>query len=84
MAFQKTGAIIAAPTTSLPETIGGTRNWDYRFCWIRDASMTISTLVRLGHYNVAKRFLQFILNIVPYKDEKIRIMYPISKNKNLK
>jgi len=77
LAYQKTGAILAAVTTSLPETIGGVRNWDYRYCWIRDASMTITTLARLGHFNVAKRFLQFILDIVPYKDEKIQILYPI-------
>ncbi len=78
LAYQKTGAILAAVTTSIPETIGDVRNWDYRFCWIRDASMTITTLARLGHYNVAKRFLQFILDIVPYKDEKIQILYPIN------
>ena len=77
LAYQKTGAILAAVTTSLPEVIGGIRNWDYRYCWIRDASMTITTLARLGHFNVAKRFLQFILNIVPYKDEKIQILYSI-------
>lgn len=77
LAYQKTGAILAAVTTSLPETIGGVRNWDYRYCWIRDASMTISTLARLGHFNVAKRFLQFILDIVPYKDENIQILYPL-------
>jgi GH15 family glucan-1,4-alpha-glucosidase len=77
LAYQKTGAILAAVTTSLPEVIGDIRNWDYRYCWIRDASMTITTLARLGHFNVAKRFLQFILDIVPYKDEKIQILYPI-------
>lgn len=77
LAYQKTGAILAAVTTSIPETIGDVRNWDYRYCWIRDASMTITTLTRLGHFNVAKRFLQFILDIVPYKDEKIQILYPI-------
>ena len=77
LAYQKTGAILAAVTTSLPETLGDIRNWDYRYCWIRDASMTITTLARLGHFNVAKRFLQFILDIVPYKDEKIQILYPI-------
>jgi len=77
LAYQKTGAILAAATTSLPEIIGGIRNWDYRYCWIRDASMTITTLARLGHFNVAKRFLQFILDIVPYKDEKIQILYSI-------
>ncbi len=77
LTYQKTGAILAAATTSIPETIGDVRNWDYRYCWIRDASMTITTLARLGHFNVAKRFMQFILDIVPYKDEKIQILYPI-------
>jgi GH15 family glucan-1,4-alpha-glucosidase len=77
LAYQKTGAILAAATTSIPETIGDVRNWDYRYCWIRDASMTITTLARLGHFNVAKRFMQFILDIVPFKDEEIQILYPI-------
>ncbi|MBN1817489.1 MAG: glycoside hydrolase family 15 protein [Sedimentisphaerales bacterium] len=83
LAFQKTGAILAAVTTSLPEAIGEVRNWDYRYCWLRDASMTISVLTRLGHYNVAKRFLQFILDIVPFKDDKIQIMYGIRGQRNL-
>jgi len=59
------------------------RNWDYRYCWIRDASMTISVLTKLGHYNVAKRFLKFILDLVPFKDEKIQIMYGIHRQKIL-
>jgi alpha,alpha-trehalase len=75
LACQNSGAILAAATTSLPETIGEVRNWDYRYCWIRDASMTVSVLIRMGHKNVAKRFLQFILDIVPFKDQKIQIMY---------
>lgn len=83
LAYQKTGAILAAVTTSLPETIGEVRNWDYRYCWIRDASMTISVLTKMGHYNVAKRFLQFILDLVPFKDERIQIMYGIHGQKNL-
>lgn len=83
LAYQKTGAILAAVTTSLPETIGEPRNWDYRFCWIRDASMTINILTRLGHYNVARRFLRFILDIVPYKDEKIQIMYGINPRRKI-
>jgi GH15 family glucan-1,4-alpha-glucosidase len=84
LAYQKTGAILAAVTTSLPESIGEVRNWDYRYCWIRDASMTIAVLTGLGHYNVAKRFLKFVLSIVPYKDEKIQIMYGIRGQKRLK
>jgi len=83
LAYQKTGAILAAVTTSLPETIGEVRNWDYRYCWLRDASMTISTLSRLGHYSVVERFLQFILNIIPFKDEKIQIMYSINHRRRL-
>ncbi len=83
LTFQPTGAILAAATTSLPESIGSERNWDYRFCWIRDASMTISVLARMGHMNAAKRFMQFILNIIPFKDEKIQIMYGIRGEKKL-
>lgn len=83
LAYQKTGAILAAATTSLPEAIGDVRNWDYRYCWLRDASMTISILSRLGHYNVAERFLQFILNIIPFKDEEIQIMYSINHRRRL-
>lgn len=83
LTYQKTGAILAAVTTSLPETIGDVRNWDYRYCWLRDSSMTISILTRLGHYNVAKKFLQFILDIIPFKNEKIQIMYPINHRRCL-
>lgn len=83
LSYQKSGAILAAPTTSLPETIGEVRNWDYRFCWIRDGSMILDTLTRLGHYNVAKRYISFILDVIPYKNEKIQIMYGINGEKNL-
>jgi len=83
LTFQKTGAILAALTTSLPEEIGSVRNWDYRFCWVRDASMNIAVLTTLGHYRVAKRFLDFILDVIPYKDEKIQIMYGINGKKKL-
>jgi GH15 family glucan-1,4-alpha-glucosidase len=83
LSYDKTGAILAALTTSLPETVGEVRNWDYRFCWIRDASMAIKVLTYLGHTRVAKRFLNFILDIVPMKDEKIQIMYGIHGEKKL-
>lgn len=83
LTYQKSGAILAAITTSLPETIGEVRNWDYRFCWIRDASMIISILTSLGHYHSAERFLRFIIDIIPYKDEKIQIMYGIRGEKKL-
>jgi GH15 family glucan-1,4-alpha-glucosidase len=84
LSYQKTGAIIAAVSTSLPEALGTERNWDYRYCWLRDASMCVAVLTKLGHYKVAKRFLDFILDIIPYKDEKIQIMYGINGQKNLK
>ncbi len=83
LSYQKTGALIAAITTSLPEAIGEVRNWDYRFCWIRDSSMIISVLTNLGHYNVAERFIKFIIDVVSYKNENIQIMYGINKEKIL-
>ncbi len=83
LSYDKTGAILAAATTSLPETIGEVRNWDYRFCWIRDASMVIKVMAQLGHKNVAVRYLQFIIDLIPDKDEKLQIMYGINKEKNL-
>ena len=60
MSYQPTGAVLAALTTSIPETIGEVRNWDYRFCWLRDASMSIETLLKMGHCYSAKRFLGII------------------------
>ncbi len=83
LSYDKTGAILAAATTSLPETIGEVRNWDYRFCWIRDASMVIKVMSGLGHKNVASRYLQFIIDLIPDKDEKLQIMYGINKEKKL-
>ncbi len=83
LSYDKTGAILAAITTSLPETIGEVRNWDYRFCWIRDASMVIKVMSTLGHKNIAKRYLKFIINLIPDKDEKLQIMYGINGEKKL-
>ncbi|MEM7484812.1 MAG: glycoside hydrolase family 15 protein [Bacteroidota bacterium] len=83
LTYDQTGAVLAAATTSLPETIGEVRNWDYRFCWIRDASMVIKVVSELGHRNSAKRYLQFIIDLMPDKDEKLQIMYGINKEKKL-
>ena len=83
LSYDKTGAVLAAATTSLPETIGEVRNWDYRFCWIRDASMVIKVMANLGHENVSRRYLQFIIDLIPEKDEKLQIMYGINKQKRL-
>jgi GH15 family glucan-1,4-alpha-glucosidase len=83
LSYDKTGAVLAAATTSLPETIGEVRNWDYRFCWIRDASMVIKVATQLGHNEMAQRFMKFILDLIPDKDEKLQIMYGINKEKVL-
>ncbi|HOB83638.1 MAG TPA: glycoside hydrolase family 15 protein [Bacteroidales bacterium] len=83
LTFQKTGAIIAACTTSIPEALGEKRNWDYRYCWIRDSSMIVKTLLSTGHYISAERFLNFILSVNEGKHEDIRIMYGIRGEKKL-
>ena len=83
LTFEKTGAVLAAATSSLPETIGEVRNWDYRFCWIRDASMVIKIITKLGHKKIVKNFIDFIVNLIPDKNEKLQIMYGISGEKNL-
>lgn len=83
LSYQKSGAVLAAVTTSLPETIGEVRNWDYRFCWIRDGSMVVKILTQLGHIRDAQRYLNFIMDIIPEKNEKIQIMYGINGEKKL-
>ena len=83
LTFEKTGAVLAAATTSIPETIGEVRNWDYRFCWIRDASMVIKIIAKLGHERIVKNFIDFIVNLIPNKNEKLQIMYGIDGQKIL-
>jgi GH15 family glucan-1,4-alpha-glucosidase len=77
MSYQRSGAVLAALTTSLPESIGEVRNWDYRFCWLRDASMSIETLVKVGHRGAAERFIAFITGILYSKYDRFQIMYGI-------
>ena len=77
MSYQRSGAVLAALTTSLPESIGEVRNWDYRFCWLRDASMSIETLVKVGHRGAAERFIAFINGILYSKYDRFQIMYGI-------
>jgi len=83
LTFEKTGAVLAAATTSIPETIGEVRNWDYRFCWIRDASMVIKVIAKLGHKKIVKNFIDYIINLIPDKNEKLQIMYGINGEKKL-
>ncbi|GAB6122430.1 glycoside hydrolase family 15 protein [Dysgonomonas termitidis] len=84
MSYQDSGAVIAALTTSIPETIGEVRNWDYRFCWIRDASMSIEVLLKMGHQSAAKRFMGFIKRILRSKSDSFQIMYAIDGSRTLR
>lgn len=81
--FQRTGAVVAAATTSLPEIIGKDRNWDYRYCWIRDAAMIIDLYVRIGHMESADGFISFILDKMQLKHEDISVMYGINGEERL-
>ncbi len=70
-----TGGIIAAPTTSLPEIPGGTANWDYRYCWVRDATLTLQALATVGHRDVAQGFRDFIMRSSAGRGDELQIMY---------
>lgn len=76
--YQDTGAIIAAATTSLPEFPGSTRNWDYRFCWFRDAHYTLKALNDLSHFGILRDYANFVENIVLGEDQRFHPLYPIS------
>lgn len=83
MTYDRSGAVLAALTTSIPEAIGETRNWDYRFCWLRDASMSIDTLLQVGHAGAANRFIGFIKSILRKKSDAFQIMYGIRGERTL-
>jgi GH15 family glucan-1,4-alpha-glucosidase len=75
MIYDPTGGIVASPTTSLPEQIGGVRNWDYRYCWLRDATFTLYALMQSGHFNEARAFRDWLLRAVAGDPEQMQIMY---------
>jgi GH15 family glucan-1,4-alpha-glucosidase len=86
LTFEPTGAIVAAPTASLPEAIGGERNWDYRFTWIRDSAFTIYAFMRLGFTEEAERFMHFLTSICTESKEDnspLQIMYGIDGSSEL-
>jgi GH15 family glucan-1,4-alpha-glucosidase len=75
--FEDTGSILAALTTSLPEEAGGTRNWDYRYCWLRDAYYVLSAFHKLGHFEEMEGFIKFLLNIAETHDASNAVLHPV-------
>jgi GH15 family glucan-1,4-alpha-glucosidase len=83
LTYAPTGGIVAAPTTSVPETIGGVRNWDYRYCWLRDATFTLSALTGAGYDKEAAAWRDWLLRAVAGDPSKIQIMYGLAGERRL-
>jgi GH15 family glucan-1,4-alpha-glucosidase len=83
LTYAPTGGIVAAPTTSLPETVGGVRNWDYRFCWVRDAVLTLGAFMQCGYAEEAIAFRDWLLRASSGRPRDLRIMYGIAGERRL-
>jgi GH15 family glucan-1,4-alpha-glucosidase len=83
LTYAPTGGIVAAPTTSLPEQIGGPRNWDYRFCWLRDATLTLLALMNAGYYEEATAWRDWLLRAAAGAPAQLQIMYGIAGERRL-
>ena len=83
LTFEPTGGIVAAPTTSLPEDLGGIRNWDYRYCWLRDTTFTLLAFMNSGYYEEARDWMRWLRRTVAGGPDQIQIMYGISGERRL-
>lgn len=83
LTFMPTGGIVAAPTTSLPELLGGVRNWDYRFCWVRDATLTLHSLLNAGYRDEAQAWREWLLRAVAGSPSELNIVYGIRGERRL-
>jgi GH15 family glucan-1,4-alpha-glucosidase len=83
LTFAPTGGIVAAPTVSLPEQIGGVRNWDYRYCWLRDATLTLLALMDAGYYEEAQSWRDWLVRAAAGSPEQAQIMYGIAGERRL-
>jgi len=83
LTFAETGGIVAAPTTSLPEQVGGPRNWDYRYCWVRDATLTLMALMGAGYSEEAKAWRDWLHRAVAGSPQAVQIMYGIAGERRL-
>lgn len=83
LTYAPTGGLVAAPTTSLPEALGGTRNWDYRYCWIRDATLTLLALMNADHFTEARAWVRWLQRAVAGAPDEMQIMYGLAGERRL-
>ncbi|HKS65230.1 MAG TPA: glycoside hydrolase family 15 protein [Xanthobacteraceae bacterium] len=83
LTYAPTGGMVAAPTTSLPEWIGGNRNWDYRFCWVRDATLTLLALMNAGYFEEAQAWRDWLTRAVAGRPEQMEVMYGVAGERRL-
>lgn len=84
LTYRPTGGIVAAPTTSLPEQIGGERNWDCRYCWLRDATFTLLALMNAGYFEEAGAWRKWLLRTAAGSADQVQIMYGIRGERSMR